>query len=232
MVQNEASFRELPHCRTCRKSLGNCSAWLLVLAWCSVVGRQQVCGMQGAEGAEPAGRCLVPHVQFLLLGARWRLGLPCPAFPWRRHLCRHLQSQPNSRWRDMTARASNRSSGFRPHYDSNQWKTERGAEGAGPAASLAEARGPSPASPPTPASAASASRASPAAAGAAPAAEQEPDGQRSPAAPAAAESPGPQVWRGLGGDWGWGSGWGAGAGPGAAAWGRVAFGAQRLEQGV
>lgn len=91
----------------------------------------------------------------------------------------------------MTARASNRPPGSRPHYGSSQWEPRRGAEEAGPAASLAEARGPPPASPPTPASAASATRASPAAAGAAPAAEQEPDGQRSPAAPAAAESPGP-----------------------------------------
>lgn len=129
----------------------------------------------------------------------------------------------------MTARASNRLPGFRPHYGSSQWESGRGAEGAGPAACQAEARGPPPASPPTPASAASASRASPAAAGAAPAAEQEPDGQRSPAAPAAAESPGPQVGRELGRGRVWGWGGGAGAGPGAAARGREAFGAPRRE---
>lgn len=80
--------------------------------------------------------------------------------------------------------------------------------GGGPRGSLAEARGPPPASPPTPSSAASASPASPAAAAAAPAAEQEPDGQRSPAASAAAESPGHQVGRELGGSRGWGWGWG------------------------
>lgn len=119
------------------------------------------------------------------------------------------------RWRDVTACASNRLLGFRPHYSSSQWESGRGAVEAGPAACQAEARGPPPASPPTPASAASASRASPAAAGAAPAAEQEPDGQRSPAAPAAAESPGPQVGRELGRGRGWGWGGGAGAGPGA-----------------
>lgn len=67
---------ELPHRRTCQRSLGNCSAWLLVLAWCSVGGRQQVCGMQDAEPGEPAGRCLAPEMQFLLSSARWRLGLP------------------------------------------------------------------------------------------------------------------------------------------------------------
>uniref|UniRef100_F6VRC2 Serine/threonine-protein phosphatase n=1 Tax=Equus caballus TaxID=9796 RepID=F6VRC2_HORSE len=32
VVQNEARFGELPHCRTCQRSLGNCSAWRLVLA--------------------------------------------------------------------------------------------------------------------------------------------------------------------------------------------------------
>lgn len=89
--------------------------------------------------------------------------------------------------------------------------------GGGPRGSLAEARGPPPASPPTPSSAASASPARPAAAAAAPAAEQEPDGQRSPAASAAAESPGHQVGRELGGSrgWGWGRERAQGQQPGA-----------------
>lgn len=42
---------------------------------CSVGGRQQVCGMQDAE-PEPVGRCLALKVQFLVSGARWRLGSP------------------------------------------------------------------------------------------------------------------------------------------------------------
>ena len=60
-------------------------------------------------------------------------------------------------------------------------------------ASLAEAQGPPLASPPTPASAASALQDSPAGIGAAPTAEQETNGQRSPAAPAATESHGTQT---------------------------------------
>lgn len=50
----------------------------------------------------------------------------------------------------MTAREPNRLPGFRLHYSSSQWEPRRGAEEAGLAASLAEARGPPPASPPTP----------------------------------------------------------------------------------